>query len=128
MCIVGISINVDSNDSVFQIVQFEFNTNAFPLKKYLKLFREKRDVEIKSDFSGVACINPPIPPEETKLELLYEKDTVIAFGDTVSYQCLPGTFFEIDYNMPNFTLTCQTDGNFSDPLPWKNCLLPSSKT
>ena len=48
--------------------------------------------------SGVACINPPIPPEETKLELLYEQDTVIAFGDTVSYQCLPGTFFEVDYN------------------------------
>ena len=93
----------------------------------------ERDVKIKSDFFqfkilGVACINPPIPPEETKLELLYVKDTVIAFGDTVSYQCLAGTFFEIDYNMPNFTLTCQTDGNFSDPLPWKNCLLPSSKT
>ena len=76
---------------------------------------------------GVACINAPIPPEETKLQLLYEPNSVIAFGDTVSYECLPGTFFEEDYNMPNFTLTCLTDGNFSDPLPWKNCLLPSSK-
>ena len=79
------------------------------------------------NISGVACINAPIPPEETKLQLLYEPNSVIAFGDTVSYECLPGTFFEEDYNMPNFTLTCLTDGNFSDPLPWKNCLLPSSK-
>ena len=78
-------------------------------------------------FLGVACINPPIPPEETKLELFYEPGTVIAFGETVTYQCSEAYFFEVDYHMPNFTLTCLTDGNFSDPLPWKNCLLPSSK-
>ena len=78
-------------------------------------------------FIGVACINPPIPPDEANLQLLYQPDTLIAFGDTVTYICKEGFFFEEDYDMLDFKLTCKTNGNFTEPLPWKKCLNPNSK-
>ena len=76
---------------------------------------------------GVACINPPEPPESKNLIMLYETDTIIEFGQNVTYKCLQGFHFEEDYYRPEFNLTCQTNGNFTDPLPWQQCLHPTSK-
>ncbi len=77
--------------------------------------------------SGVACINPPIPPPETHLVVQYTNNTAISFGSNVTYLCEDGYFFEEDYNLKNYTITCLNDGNFTSPLPWKNCLNPRSK-
>jgi hypothetical protein len=78
-------------------------------------------------FLGVACINPPSPPAENNLVVKYVNNTVIPFGGKVSYVCADGYFFEEDYYMPYFNLTCLPDGNFSSPVPWKKCLNPQSK-
>ncbi len=45
----------------------------------------------------------------------------------MTYKCREGFFFEEDYDMQSFQLTCLTSGNFTDPEPWKRCLNPSSK-
>jgi hypothetical protein len=84
-------------------------------------------VQQKISFSGVACINPPDPPPETNLVVRYVNKTVIPFGGQVSYACQTGFFFEEDYNLPYFNLTCLPYGNFSSPLPWKKCLNPRSE-
>ncbi len=76
---------------------------------------------------GVACINPPIPPPESHLIVQYTNNTVISFGGNVTYLCEDGYFFEEDYDLKNFTITCLNDGNFTSPLPWKNCLNPRSE-
>jgi hypothetical protein len=60
------------------------------------------------------------------LVLQYINNTVISFGDNVTYTCENGYFFEEDYNLKNFTLTCLNDGNFTLPIPWKKCLHPRS--
>ncbi len=76
--------------------------------------------------SGVACINPPMPPPENHLVVQYSNNTVIPFGGTVTYTCEYSFFFEENYDLKNFTLTCLNDGNFTLPLTWKKCLSPSS--
>ena len=58
---------------------------------------------------------------------MYETGTVIEFGHNVTYKCKHGHFFEEDYDMQNFTLMCLPDGNFTSPVPWKQCLDPRSK-
>ena len=58
----------------------------------------------------------------------YTNGSSIAFGAKVSYVCEEGYFFEENYNMPYFNLTCLSDGNFSSPLPWKRCLDPRSES
>ncbi len=76
---------------------------------------------------GVACVDPPSPPWETKLERHYEDGGVIEFGQNVTYTCKTGLFFEEDYHLPHFNLTCLPDGNFTNHLPWKYCLNPKGK-
>ena len=76
------------------------------------------------NFSGVQCINPPDPDEGRNLEPIYTTGTTIEFEDTVTYVCKPGTFFEEDYHMTGFEITCLSDGTWS-PLPDKRCLDPS---
>ncbi len=72
------------------------------------------------------CINPTEPDADRNLEAVYTPGTTIEFGDTVTYKCKLGTFFEEDYYMTGFDITCLTDGSWS-PLPDKRCLDPSCK-
>ena len=101
------------------------------MMKFLHVFVSHSYMHLKQHsnkiFIGVACIDPPVPPESTNLVVIYEPETVIEFGETVTYKCLPGFHFEENYFMKDFTLTCQTNGNFTDPVPWKRCLHPTSK-
>ena len=75
----------------------------------------------------MACIDPPVPPESANIVVQYESGTVIDFGDKVSYVCKSGYFFGEDYHMTHYNLTCLPDGNFSSPLPWKQCYDPRSR-
>jgi hypothetical protein len=49
-------------------------------------------------FPGFACIEPPIPPNETHLIRHYSGGDTTAFGKVVNYTCEPGYFFGEDYD------------------------------
>ena len=72
-------------------------------------------------------MDPPIPERTKKLERHYEEGEIIEFGGNVTYTCTPGHFFEENYYMPHFNLTCLPDGNFTDLDSKKRCLNPKSK-
>ena len=76
---------------------------------------------------GVACINPPIPTNDTNLVRNYVEDTVIPFGDNTTYTCEPGHFFGIDKEMESYNLTCQTDGSFYWTGAWQKCFHPTER-
>ena len=51
---------------------------------------------------------------------------VYNFSEKVSYVCEPNYFFEEDFFMAKFELTCMPDGNWSEMAPWKRCETPPS--
>lgn len=90
----------------------------------------KRNCVTRTFFPASSCINPPIPPNDTHLVVLYDfaNETEIAFGDVVFYQCEEGFFFEEDFFMKNFTIDCQPSGSFIEPGQWKRCLDPNGNS
>ncbi len=73
---------------------------------------------------GIGCINPPQPPPETRIGLNNNSTDIVPFDGNVTYACKFGRYFEEDFYMTHFNLTCQNDGNFTSPLPWHHCLNP----
>ena len=73
---------------------------------------------------AIACVNPPIPINGTRIIRTYENDTLIPFGDKILYHCEPGHFFD-DYDFPGFNLTCLNDGNWTTYPEDLFCVHPS---
>ena len=67
------------------------------------------------------CLYPPEPPENTLLLSTWDSEPV-EFYDNVSYVCPEGLYFEWDREMPEYNLTCQTDGSWIEPPVWPICL------
>ena len=78
-------------------------------------------------FPGFACINPPIPPNDTHSLYQYVGNTSVPFGEGVTYICEEGYFFEENMTMTSYNLTCNDDGSWSSPEPWKICIHPGGK-
>ncbi|TRY77253.1 hypothetical protein TCAL_00122 [Tigriopus californicus] len=76
---------------------------------------------------AVACVNPPLAPNGTRLLNNYTINDEVAFNDHVPYYCQDGYFFEQDYNLEFFNLTCHPGGNWSEPVVWPKCLHPREK-
>ena len=74
-------------------------------------------------FLGVACVNPPIPAEDKNIVVNYVNGTTVAFNDVVTYNCKSDHYFEEDYNMTGFEVTCLPGGTWT-PLPDKQCIHP----
>ena len=74
------------------------------------------------------CANPPVPPSETNLVLIYVEGERVEFGEQVYYKCKPHHFFDESFERKNFSLTCNPDGSFDDPHPWKHCTHISGRT
>ena len=49
------------------------------------------------------------------------KDVPYEFGETTTYTCKNGTFFEADRNKPSIEITCMNDGKF-DLSDHDNCV------
>ena len=70
----------------------------------------------------VQCINPPAPPEDTRLALLWEGQPV-HFQDNVSYTChSDNLYFELDKEMVEYNVSCLEDGTWDAPEVWPVCL------
>ena len=70
----------------------------------------------------VQCINPPLPPPETQLKLVWSGDPV-EFLHNVSYQCQEeGLYFEAEREMEAVNVTCLTDGSWAEPAVWPRCI------
>ena len=76
----------------------------------------------------VACANPPFPNASLNLNLTnWVEGQVYAFGDSAVYACNAGHYFEEDMYMDQFNLTCNPDGSWTSPLPWRQCIHPQQK-
>ena len=81
-------------------------------------------------FLAYGCANPFQPDmSDTHVRMIdFVQDFVYNFTDTVHYICEDGNvtfadrlyFFDDDMNRPNFTMTCQDNGNWTD-YPDINC-------
>ena len=70
----------------------------------------------------VQCIDPPQPPPETSLKLIWSGDPV-EFHHDVHYECEEeGLYFEAGREIENFNLTCLTDGSWDVPSVWPRCI------
>ena len=58
----------------------------------------------------------------------YDEDKTYAFAEEAIYQCQPEYFFDHDETLENFSLTCEPNGLWTDPTPWKGCESKQSKT
>ena len=74
----------------------------------------------------VACANPPIPDPSKNIFVNYTSGTTVPFNSGVPYTCLNGYFFENDYNMTGFHVTCLPNGTWT-PLPNERCIHPNGK-
>jgi hypothetical protein len=72
-------------------------------------------------------VDPPAAEADRHLRSLYENGTTVAFGDEVTYVCEEGFYFEEDFHMEGFDITCLSDGSWS-PLPDKRCLDPECES
>ena len=77
----------------------------------------------RKPFIGIACIDPPVKNDEN-IQSDYVTGTTIAFGESVSYSCLSGHFFEADYYQVSFDVTCNADGSWIEPAKWPKCVRP----
>lgn len=69
---------------------------------------------------GGGCAQPPIPPPENRLKLVWNGDPT-PFGQNVSYVCERGTAFEDDFDRQEFHVRCDaTLGNFT-LAAWPQC-------
>ena len=65
---------------------------------------------------AIGCVNPLQPNlEQTHVRMLdFAWDYVYNFTDNVTYVCdTPQDHFTHDFDLQNFTLTCQEDGNWT---------------
>ena len=70
----------------------------------------------------VACINPPLPPPESQLKLIWS-GAPVEFGQNVSYQCQEeGLYFEAERELEAVKVTCLTDGSWAEPQVWPRCI------
>ena len=77
--------------------------------------------------TGVACIEPPIPPNGTHLVRHYQGGTTVPFGWIADYTCEPGYYFGEDMAMERYNLTCLNNGSWEQPEHWKQCYQPSGE-
>ena len=83
----------------------------------------------------VACLQPPLPPPSSHLQVSGWSGTPIPFGQTVQFVCERGYHFQDDYHQTHVTFTCQDGqaegmedlrGFFDVPSSkeeWPRCLL-----
>ena len=76
---------------------------------------------------GVACIEPPFPPNGTHLVRNYTGGQVTKFGEVAHYICEDEHYFGMDMNLTSTNLTCFTNGSWEFPGYWEPCFHPSSK-
>ena len=70
----------------------------------------------------VQCINPPLPPPESQLKLVWS-GAPVEFGGEVSYQCREeGLYFEAGREIQHLNVTCLTDGSWAEPAEWPRCI------
>lgn len=87
-------------------------------------FREKLTTIYSSTVT--ACINPPVPPNDTYLTGDYLNVTETPLGENISYWCQSGHYFDHDFDLQSFNLTCFENGTWEHPNPWLTCVHPSS--
>ena len=101
--------------------------------KWAFLWHIKFEQSRASNFSptsylvGVACIEPPIPPNETHSIRHYSGGTTVPFGWVADYSCEEGYYFGEDFNMTHYNLTCYKNGSWEEPEHWKQCYQPSGE-
>ena len=94
---------------------------AFPDTCECKLWVCKATYDVLT--IGSHCVNPPDPPAESKMLLMWNPDFPPAHNESVLYKCNAGpTYnrFVSDYSKYNYTLTCLPDNQFSAP-EWPVC-------
>ena len=68
------------------------------------------------------CINPPLPPPESQLKLVWSGKPV-EFSSEVSYQCEEeGLYFEAGRDIQHLNVTCLPDGTWAEPTVWPRCI------
>ena len=79
---------------------------------------------------GVSCINPPVPPADRHLVVLYEEGTTVDFFHNVTYECEEGYYFDEDFYKESFEVMCtrNPDGNWTDLPPEQHCVDPASES
>lgn len=78
--------------------------------------------------TGVGCANPSFPTQDQNFEFVgYLNDTVVLFDGKVGYQCLSGHYWDHDFDLSVYEVTCQEDGTWSNDMEQMFCQLPSSK-
>ncbi len=76
----------------------------------------------------MSCIEPPVPPNETRLIRHYEGGQTIDFGAVANYTCQPGYYFESDFHKERINVTCYDTGSWELPAVWERCYQPSERT
>ena len=74
--------------------------------------------------AGSHCVDPPTPPDSSKLKLSWVSTNPPAHDQTVLYKCDAGNSynrFENDFNKWNYSLTCLQNNTFSTPS-WPVCV------
>ena len=78
-----------------------------------------------TEYSGEKCIEPPIPPTESKMILAnYNSNQPPSHGQAVIYICNAGpdhNKFQHDYNQWYLTATCLEGNTFSN-VSWPTCI------
>lgn len=125
---------VDDNVEVF----CEWETSAMSVGQLPDCLRKllshrQQDIKVKCtrltfmqcfSFQAYGCANPEWPPEVYNLEFSdYVNDTVVNFGDNVTYKCLDEHYFVTDFHQETIHTTCKTDksGTWTPP-PWVQCI------
>jgi hypothetical protein len=78
-------------------------------------------------FAGIGCPAPSLPPDGTNLETASTVFAFLNFSDTIKYKCKDGFFFHESVNIIEYTVTCLSDGKFTD-TPMKHCVHPEGRS
>ena len=93
---------------LFQIVNVSLNHKIFHL---LSKYRSQHFHHV----AGVACIEPPMPPNNTNLERNYVGGSTVPFGTGSNYTCKDGTFFGSDFDKTHIAIECYRNGSWKAP-------------
>ena len=78
--------------------------------------------------SGTHCINPPIPSNDTHVEIdsylgnPINDTTVYDFETAVTYRCFNGRRFQHQLELPTLEATCKPGNIWIPPPDWSVCL------
>ena len=93
---------------LFQIVNVSLNHKIF---HFLSKYRSQHFHHV----AGVACIEPPMPPNNTNLERNYVGGSTVPFGTGSNYTCKDGTFFGSDFHKTHIAIECYNNGSWEAP-------------